>query len=297
MAYLLEILVSRGDDVSIEHGRLVIRPVSGDPVDEGWLQKYSKTLQRQILLILGKEAYEYDGYSTGWYDHHKAPGVTLQFPSVLTGLDAHAIFNAKLTRDRTTKTGAKGSPLPKGHFRIGKRSQLYRFWQSTKLPFPKRLSSLHDYMGNLRGILFTATMIDGHEKRLDKESLRPLTISAAEVRKVFQPDKGRTTAGLTTDNYQTKMPDKNLALAQQNRGIQQKPTTCATKHGKAAISRCEHTATRTPHPAHGVSLRARSSHAPTRPAAHSRCRAGRHRLPAGPCWYRYSPRGHARSAH
>ncbi|HDP4830717.1 hypothetical protein LDP37_00050 [Pseudomonas aeruginosa] len=201
-------------------------------------------LQRQILQALDQEAYEYDGYSTGWYDHHKAAGVTLQLPSVLSGLDTHAIFNATLTRDRTTKAGAKGSPLPKGHFRIGKRSHLYRFWLSTQLPIPKRLSSLHDYMGNLRGILFTATKIDGHEKRLDKESLRPLTISADEIRKAVQPDNGRAATRQIPYSYQTRLPDKDLAPAQQNRGIHEKPTTGVEHHGKAVISRYEHTGAR-----------------------------------------------------
>lgn len=239
-------LLIRGDEISIERGRLVISPSSRKQVPPEWLQKHSSALLREILVTLGLDAYEYGGYSTGWYDHHKAPGVTLQLPSFVEGLDTHAIFNAKLTRERTTKAGAKGSPLPKGHFRIGERSHLYRFWQSTGLPTPKRLSSLHDYLGNLRGILFTADKVDGRKNRLDAGSLRPLSITAAEVRRAFQPDNGRTTAGQATDNSRTEVPDKNSAQAQQNRGIQEKPTAGAENHGNTVISTCGYTAVRSP---------------------------------------------------
>lgn len=239
-------LLIRGDEISIELGRLIISPSSGKHVPQEWLQEHSSALLREILVTLGLDAYEYGGYSTGWYDHHKAPGVTLQLPSFVEGLDTHAIFNAKLTRDRTTKAGAKGSPLPKGHFRIGERSHLYRFWQSTGLSTPKRLSSLHDYMGNLRGILFTADKVAGRKNRLDAGSLRPLSITSAEVRKAFQPDNGRTTSGQATDNSRTEVPDKNSAPAQQKRGFQEKPTAGTESHGNAVISTCGYTAVRSP---------------------------------------------------
>lgn len=235
-------LLSRADEISIELGRLVIRPSSGKPVPQDWMDKHSPALLREILHTLGIDAYEYGGYSTGKFGHQKASGVAIQLPSFLDGLDTHAIFNAELTRDRTTKAGAKGSDLPKGHFRIGKRSHLYRFWQSTGLTTPKRLSSLHDYLGNLRDILFAADLVAGQTKRLDTASLRPLAITFSEVHNAFQPDNCRTIAGQTAGNCRTKVPDKVSAPARQNQGLQRSQTTGTENHGKTVISKEGYTA-------------------------------------------------------
>lgn len=235
-------LLSLGNEISIEIGRLVIRPSSGKPVPQDWMEKHSPALLREILHTLGIDAYEYGGYSTGKFGLQKAPGVAIQLPSFVDGLDTHAIFNAELNRDRTTKAGAKGSDLPKGHFRIGKRSHLYRFWQSTGLPMPKRLSSLHDYLGNLRGILFAADMVTGRKNRLDTASLRPLSITSAEVRDAFDPDNCRTISGQATDNCRTKVPDKVSAPDQQNQGLQGNQTTGTENHGKTVISTDGYTA-------------------------------------------------------
>lgn len=235
-------LLSRGDEISIVLGRLVVHPISGKPVPQDWLDEHSPALLREILCMLGIDAYEYGGYSTGKFGHQKAPGVVIQLPSFVDGLDTHAIFNAELNRDRTTKAGAKGTDLPKGHFRIGKRSHLYRFWQSTGLRTPKRLSSLHDYLGNLRDILFAADLVAGQKKRLDTASLRPLAITFAEVRNAFQPDNCRAFAGQASGNCRTKVPDKDLAPPQQNKGLQGNQTTGTENHGKTVISTDVYTA-------------------------------------------------------
>ncbi|WP_300654312.1 hypothetical protein, partial [Pseudomonas sp.] len=206
-----------------------------------WLQDHSPILLRDIFTAMGIEAYEYVSYTTGVYGRIKAPGLTLQLVSVVTGTNTYTIFNADLSRDRTTKAGAKGSPLPKGHFRVGKRSHFYRFWHSTQLPLPKRLSSLHDYMGNLRGILFTAEKAQGQENRLDAGSIASLSISATEIHKAFLPDNSRTVSGQTTDNRQTSMPDKDSLQAHRNRGLQKSSATCFANHGKAVISTRDNT--------------------------------------------------------
>ena len=247
---LLTTLVNRGDAVSIELGRLAISAASGKSVPTDWLQTHSPMLLSEILTALSINAYEYASYTTGFYGRIKAPGVTLQFVSTVTGINTYTIFNVDLSRDRTTKAGAKGTPLPKGHFRIGKRSHFYRFWCSTQLPLPKRLSSLHDYMGNLQGILFTADKAQGQENRLDAGSLAPLSISAAEIHKAFQPDNSRTITGQTTDNHQTRVPDKDMPQTQQNRGLQGSSATCATNHDKAVISTRDNTVLTSHTPAH-----------------------------------------------
>lgn len=241
MNVIIEKLLARGDEISIERGQLVIRPSSGMSVPLDWRDKYSPVLLREILLTCGIEAYEYGGYSTGLYGHHKAAGVTIQFPSFVGGMKTHAIFNANLNRARTTKAGVKGSPLPKGHFRVSSRSHLFQLWQSTGLFTPKRLSSLHDYLGNLRGILFAADMVAGRKNRLDTGTLRPLSITTAEVRKAFQSDNGRTPSGQVADSCRTVVPDNGSAPTEVSRDFHSKRSTCTESHVKTVISNCVYT--------------------------------------------------------
>lgn len=240
MTVTVEQLLNRGE-MSIERGRLVIRSFSGKPVPQDWLTKHSSAFVGEILAALAIEAYEYGEYSTGLYGRTKAAGVTLQLQPFEGGTHAYAIFNADLTRDRTTKAGVKGSSLPKGHFRIGKGSHLYRLWQSTGLPFPKRLSALHDYLGNLRGILFTAEHVPGRNNRLNAGTLRPLNIGPDQVRKAFLSNTLRTTAGQLADNWRTNTPDKESARGQERQGPQGILTACGVRHGTTVISTCGNT--------------------------------------------------------
>lgn len=219
-------LLDRGDEVSIECGRLVIRPASKQPVPPDWLQAHSPALIRGILIAMGIDAYEYGGHKTGHYSPRKWPGITLQFSSSVTQADAHAFFNVKLTRSRSTKAGKAGTPLPAGHFRVGKKHSFYRFWEATELPMPKRLSSFHDYLGNLQGILFTADITKGHENRLIASSIHPLSVAADEVRKAFLPDNSQTTARPVPDNSRTRVPDKDSAPALDPWGFQPELTAC-----------------------------------------------------------------------
>lgn len=234
-------LLSRGDELSIERGRLVIHPASGKPIPQKWFREHSQDLIREILTTLGIEAYEYCNYTTGHYGPRKLPGITLQLLSVVARDSVYAIFNADLCRERNTKAGAKGSPLPKGHFRVGKCSHLYRLWLSTGLPEPKRLAALHDYMGNLAGILFLADGVEGHKNRMNAGSLHPLSIPVLEVRKAFLPDNPRTTSGHAPDNFRTKPPDKEPTQGPMRWGFQPKPTTCRENYGEAVIGEHEYT--------------------------------------------------------
>lgn len=225
-------------DISIELGRLVIRPFSGRPVPPDWQQKYSEALVRELLSELGAEAYQYSSYTTGNYDSGRLPGITLQFQSVSTHDDFYAIFNANLSRSRSIDAGKAGKALPKGHFRVSARSGFYRFWLSTGLTVPRRLAALHDYMGNLRGILFVADMKDGQPNRMNATSLRPLSVSFQHVRRTFEPDSARTIFGQLPDNARTRVPDKDLAQTLAAHGLQPISTTGQKGRDKAVISEC-----------------------------------------------------------
>jgi len=232
-------LLSRGDEVCIEHGRLVIRPASGKPVPQDWLENHTPGLIREILKTLEIEAYEYDTYNTGRYGKGALPGVNLQFLGVVANSIAYTIFNADLTRKRTTKTGKAGSPLPDGHFSVGKRSHFYKFWVEAGLATPKSRTSFHDYMGKLRGILFTAEMTAGRENRMKSDSIRPLSVSAEQVCAAFSPDNLPRKSGLAPDNVRITTPDKDFPRSIETRGFQPKSTTCLESHDKTVIRECE----------------------------------------------------------
>lgn len=234
--------------MSIERGQLVIQPASGKPVPPEWIAANTTRLCREVLMAVGMDAFEYTDYSTGHYGKTRSAGVTLRFVSVVSGQSAYAVFNADLTRQRNTASAKAGAPLPKGQFRIGKRSHFYKFWMGTGLSFPRRLSAMHDYMGKLRDILLTGALSGD---RVDAGSLAPISLSAAQLRSAILPDNYRTTSGQAPDNYRTRVPDKESATAQAPRGLQPNQTTCVANHENKLTRRCEYKApSNTPVPTH-----------------------------------------------
>ncbi len=234
---LLRRMLARGDAVSIERGRLIIQLASGKPIPEDMFQQYAPELIQQILRGVGTDAFQYLSHKAENNDG-KYPGLTLQLQSVVTEAKAYTIFNVELTRARNTPAGKKGGRLPEGQFRIGKNHDLYRFWLSTGLPLPRRLAALHDYIGNLRGILLTAIPTAGHNgTRLQSKTLMPLHLPASVIRRAVLPDNCQTTPRQAAGNSRTRLPDKESAPAQQPRGLQPFPSTGEENHGKAVIRR------------------------------------------------------------
>lgn len=227
---VLQKLLRRGDSVAIERGRLVIRPASGLPVPEQWLADNRLRLCREVLELTGLDAFEYVSYDTGHYGKSRAGGVTLHFVSVVTGEVAYTIFNADLTRARSVGGKAAGSPLPKGRFRVGKRSAFYKFWLGTGLPV-RRLSDFHDYMGKLGGILFTGSITG---ERISASSLCPITLRSEEIAALL-PDIIPTSARHHPDKAPTRVPDKETRQRQQPQGLQPFSTTCVSNHGNTVI--------------------------------------------------------------
>ncbi|WP_444925870.1 hypothetical protein ACJJI4_16950 [Microbulbifer sp. TRSA002] len=170
---LLQRLLARGDGIAVDSGRLTLTPASGHPVPAEWLSEHERPLITEASRLASVEPLEYVGYSVGNYGPSKRGGVSLQFRSLVDGSERYSVFNAETRRNRTTKHGKKGSPLPSGQFRITTRFKFYGFWVSTGLPVPRRLSAFHDYMGKLAGLVFTGEAPDG--ERLS--DARPLSIS------------------------------------------------------------------------------------------------------------------------
>jgi hypothetical protein len=235
-------LLGQGDFLEINNGRLVLKPASGKTVPPDWLQEKREFLIQETLQITGVTAYAYTGYTTGNYivkRNMPRGGVTLNYVCLTTGEEAYAIFNADLTRQTTTKHGKKGTPLLSGQFRIGKNHAIYKFWQNTGLPFPKRLAALHDYMGNLKPIIFTCSLNTDDprkQRRIDtKHGIFPLNITAEQIRLAMRPDTPlpdncRKTNGQLTDNYRTKLPDNDFVIDHTSIGLQLHSSTCDLKH-------------------------------------------------------------------
>ncbi len=231
---LLPRLLARGDTVSIDRGILRISPASGIPVPDDWLADNRLRLCQEILRATGKDALEYVGYDTGHYGRSRAGGVTLQFVSVVTGEEAYAIFNADLTRARSVGGKPAGSPLPKGEFRAGKRSAFYKFWLTTGLNIPNRLSKFHKHMGTIKRVLLTG-LKTGPGNRLDVKTMEPVEIQADQIWMAVMGDKLGTAEGRVRDKEGTNSRDKETPQRQQPQALPPNPTTCVSNHGNTVI--------------------------------------------------------------
>ena len=224
---LLARLLKRGDQVAIEDGRVTVCPASGNPVPLDWFAANEAELLRDILRVTSVSGLSYDSYSTGNYGIQKYPGVTLQFIDLLTGENPYAVFNANLSKARNSSKGPKGSPLPQGEFSVGKRSKFYSFWLNTQIPLPPRLTRFHEYMGNLRSVVFSGSY--SPDGRILKSSLRPLFISYEQVLDGFNcarfTHKSRTQDTQHTDNTLTKYTDRESPESQTNKDFQPYSTT------------------------------------------------------------------------
>lgn len=241
MTTAVEKLLCRGDEVYIEHGRLVIRPASGKPVPQAWYKQNAPTIIREILSTLGIEAYYYHSYKTGYYDKGRLPGVHLHFCGVISGNSAYSIFNAELTRSRSTEAGKAGTALPEGHFRVGKLSHFYKLWIAAGLKPPRRRTAFHDYMGKLGEVLLSAEVTPNHPDRLQSGSFRLQSVSTAQILGAFLPDKPRTTSGQLPDKRRTTIPDKDSEQGLIERGFQRDSTTCRKRYENTVIRNNEYT--------------------------------------------------------
>lgn len=178
---MLKTLIGRGDQVAIVDGVLQIIPASGASVPDGWLKENNQRLVAEIAQAVRANAYSYDSYSTGRYKNNGLlhSGVTLQFVDIITGENPHAIFNVGLKKSRTTKTGKKGDPLPKGRFNITKNYAFFKFWERTKIPHARRLSEYHEHMGKLCNVVFTMEL--NEKGKAVNDSLMPLSVSCEAI--------------------------------------------------------------------------------------------------------------------
>lgn len=210
---LLDLLTAQGHGVAIQSGSLAITPASGSPVPINWLAENQLGLVTEIVKRKQLSAFVFIDHSTGCYPY---PGLQLQFVDLLTGESAYTVFNADLKRARNSRHGKKGSALPAQQFRLTKHYNFYKFWLSTGVKVPPRLSAFHDYMGNLKPLIFTGEMTPNKAERIASASLQPLNIRFCEV---VIPDNTQTTTKQMPDNSHTTLPNKELPQVQQQQGL------------------------------------------------------------------------------
>ena len=239
---LIAQLITRGDHLAIDGGRLELKTASGNAVPTDWLHKNRESLIQAILQITGVDGFIYTGYTTGRYQvnrNKRSDGITLNFVSLTSGEAVYAIFNVSLKRQRTTPYGKKGDPLPAGEFRISTRYGLYKFWVATGLALPKRIASLSEYLGNMKQLIFACELITDHPRkqgRIDtRQGIRPLSITPDQIQLALNTnqhltDNSRATDGQLTDNSRTKVTDKTLQQDHKQKGFQPIPTTSHSKY-------------------------------------------------------------------
>jgi len=229
------VLLDWGYLVSVESGRLIINPNNNIRVAKHLSNAHELKLMVEILQKMGRDALTYLSYSASKYGKTRAGGVALQFTHVLTGAEAYAIFNADLTRSRNTKHGRAGDPLSEGQFHLAKGSSLCKLWASTGLP-SRRLSSYYEHMGNLKQFFFEPQDIYASKNRLSSSSLKPLNISAYEVKEAFElTDSAPTTDRQCTDKRPTVTTDKEPLQPSETLGLQNDSTAGADYCGKTVI--------------------------------------------------------------
>ena len=228
-------VLERRYSISMERGQLIINQSDGTPVAKSWIKSHQAQLVAEILKQTNRDALLYIGYSADKYGDKLAGGVALQFTRVLTGAEVYAIFNANISRSRTTKHGKAGSPLPQGQFHVAKRSGFCKFWVSTGLP-SRKLSSYYEYMGKLKLLYFESQDVSTSNNRLNSSLLKPLHISFHEVKEAFGfSDSPPTSFRQATDKPPTVTTDKETLQPSKTLGLQADSTAGANYYGKTVI--------------------------------------------------------------
>ena len=233
---LVPLMLNRGDSLAIKCGALVVLPASGLPVPQKWLDDNSINVVTEILQQTGKDGLLYLEFSTGNYCKSLASGVTLQFQNLMTGVKAYAIFNADLTRSRSTKNGKAGDPLPTGQFNLAKGAAFVKFWDKTGVKKPLSRTEFHKRMGNLKALLFTGNPHPTKQDRLVSSSIKPLEITFDEIIKAYNlSDSSAIIERQLCDNPAIRVSDKETLQPSETLGLHADSTTGENYYGKTVI--------------------------------------------------------------
>ena len=233
---LMPMLLSRGDAIYVDHGRLVVTPASGLPVPQKWIDENGINLVTEMLQQTGQDAFVYLAYTTGKYGKNLAGGVTLQFRHLLTGIKTYAIFNADLTRSRSTKNGKVGDSLPDRQFHLAKGAAFFKFWDKAGVKRPLSNTEFYKRMGNLKPLYFTADSHLTKQDRLINDSIKPLQVTLSQVRESHNlSDNLAITQRQLSDNSAITVSDKETPKCPKTLGLQDDSATCTYRYGNKVI--------------------------------------------------------------
>jgi len=241
---LLTKLLNKGDEISITHGQLLIKPSSGLAVPPDWLKQHEPMLIKYICQLFDITALRYVSYTTGSYGVNKSQGITLQFNNLQTNDDAYIIYNASLKRVRNGKRSKKGEPLPDKQFIVSERSSFYKFWCSTGLPLPRSISKFYECMGKLKPLIFTSQV--DFKNRIINKKLPLLEVAYSEIlEKESKYPGSKINANITakkplifrqeTAKKPLKLIAKDIELDHIHYGLAPNQSTCASKYGNKVI--------------------------------------------------------------
>ncbi len=233
---LVSELLNQDYSVSVERGRLVVNQRDGTPMAKKWINRHHQKLVDDLLKKTGHDALVYIGYSADKYGENLAGGVTLQFKYAITGAEAYAIFNADLTRSRTTKHGKAGDPLPKGHFHVAKSSLFLKFWKKSGAAMARSRTDFHRRMGNLKLLLFTGSLHRSKKNKLINGTIFPLGITHEQVMDAYShSDKSVISRGQLSDNSVIRASDKETLQPAKTLGLPADFTTGDICYGNTLI--------------------------------------------------------------
>jgi hypothetical protein len=236
---LLVKLITRGDSISIDGGRLKLAPKSEKEVPEDWLSEFGSLLIDAILEVTDIDAYRYSGYSTGNYDKGRYSGISIQFEKLVNCESTVCFFNVGTTRLRNSPHGRAGDPLPKGHFYALKNGKFVKFWIRLGMKPPRRLSEYHEKMWQLGEVLLAIKI--GPENKADKDSIDlleiPHSLILSMVRKEERSATDRQLSGSAsaTDRQLIGKPSattlgNDVGRTRAGREAWRNSTTCAEDH-------------------------------------------------------------------
>lgn len=209
----LNTLVSIGDRVTVEYGRLRIITKDGRAVPNDWLQENESSAIVALCGLQTLPVYRYCGYSTGCYGAAKAGGITLQLAEAATGASAYLIFNVDVRYSRNTKHTRCGARMESNRFRAPEHCLFIKFWQSCGIAMPPRNGLFYDRMGKLKPIYYTGSK--SKNERLDAKSFAPVELTENQVREALDiPPIDRTTSVQLPYNNRTTSVQKDRTSSQ-----------------------------------------------------------------------------------
>ncbi|NVK02440.1 MAG: hypothetical protein HWE12_12920 [Oceanospirillaceae bacterium] len=213
-------LLDSGLHISFIKGRFfIVDRQNGEPELVEWASKNQRDIVRDVLKKLEVEALIYTGYGSGLQDQ-KLEGVHLQFESINgPHLSYYCIYNAYVRYERGPK---KGSVLPKGQFKVGRKSEFRKFWYRLDLSEPRGRAGYCKSMGQLKHLYFCAD-IDSGEK-IEKRTLQGLNIPYEKICEAYQyptvEDKFDTREGQSRNNSGTAIMHNESDQRQEWRAVQ-----------------------------------------------------------------------------